>query len=177
MREGPRLPRRLASHLPWGWHRGPAAACGCHHPRLCPRRPTPASDGRPSAVPLRARPGLAGEGVGTGRSRPSPSGGTQHSRPRAVRAPCGKPGPVFSLSQNRRVEASRLGQGVAFWLERVSRCVPCERRVSVPVPLLVSPGAGAERGPVFNHITDANAPGTAGARGGDIEGSHSPVQC
>lgn len=87
----------------------PCCSRGCHHPASAPDPPRRRQMACPSAVPLAlgARPGPAGEGRGTGRSRASP---------------CRRdPAPSELHAVNRRVEASRLGQGVAFWLELVSR--------------------------------------------------------
>lgn len=97
----------------------PAAA---HHPHLCPQ-PTSAGGRGPPPVLCPcclSENRLVRESGQAGADR-VPPGRAQRSRPRAVRAPCGKP---VSLSQNRRMEASRLGQGVALRLELVSRRVP-----------------------------------------------------
>lgn len=76
------------------------------------------------------------------------------------------PTSLFSLSQNRRMEASRLGQGVALQLELVSRCVPCEARVSVPVSLPVSLGGegGAKLSPVSGRVAAGDAHRTMSGR-------------
>lgn len=94
----------------------PRPCCGPRLPPSLPLPRTPRAGGRWPAPVLCPSPSERGQdrrarGAGQAGAERVPAGGTQH----------GGHAPSELHAVNRRVEASRLGQGVAFRLELVSR--------------------------------------------------------